>query len=287
MSDQIHSFVDEAGDPTLFGRKKGSSPIIGTEGCSRYFIMGKLEVHDPQTLAASLHELRGRLLADPYFAEVASFDPKRGKTAVAFHAKDDLPEVRYEVFRLLREQGKALRFHAVIADKQIVANHEMKKRDAEPSARYDPNSLYDSLIRSLYGKFHRTADEYHVWIAKRGQKDRNSALLEALAQAEKDFESNFGFRRGNAKLEISYPKLAPCLQAVDYFLWAVQRFYEPRLHPQTGEVLREDRYLNLLWPQMGEIHDLHHGGGTGTFFHGDRKLTREERFPEHPKRTKK
>jgi hypothetical protein len=47
------------------------------------------------------------------------------------------------------------------------------------------------------------------------------------------------------------------LQAVDYFLWALQRFYEQRFHPATGEKLtREDRYLNLFWSQMAEIHDL-------------------------------
>ena len=34
-------------------------------------------------------------------------------------------------------------------------------------------------------------------------------------------------------------------QAVDYYLWALQRFYERR----------EDRYLELIWPHVGEIHD--------------------------------
>jgi hypothetical protein len=290
MSEQIHSFVDEAGDPTLFGSKRGSGSIVGMNGCSRYFMMGKLEVDDPPVLAAKLETLRERMLADPYFAGVASFDPARAKTAIAFHAKDDVPEVRYDVFRLLREEGSKLRFHAVIADKEVLAKQELTRRETEPGYRYDPNSLYDSLIRSLYGKFHRIADEYHVWIAKRGQRDRNEALLAALAHAEEDFVSKFGFSRGGAdawKLQISNPKLAPCLQAVDYFLWALQRFYEPRTHPETGEILREDRFLNLLWPQMGEIHDLHFGGAAGTFFRLDRRLTLEDRFGEAAKRTKK
>ena len=287
MPDQIHSFVDEAGDPTLFGSKRGSGSIVGTEGCSNFFMMGKLEVDNPETLARQLSDLRTRLLANPYFAGVSSFDPARGKTGVAFHAKDDLPEVRYEVFRLLQEQGDFLRFHAVIADKRILARDEIRKRESDPNARYEPNSLYDFLVRSLYGKFHRIADEYHVWIAKRGQKDRNEALLQALAHAEKDFQRNFGFARGGPdlwKLQISNPKLTPCLQAVDYFLWAVQRFYEPRSHPQTGEVIREDRFLKLLWPQMGEIHDLNFGGPAGTFYKSDFLPTTELRFPILPKR---
>jgi hypothetical protein len=44
----------------------------------------------------------------------------------------------------------------------------------------------------------------------------------------------------------SVPKNHAGLQAVDYYLWALQRFYE------RGEV----RYLNFVWPQMLEVLDL-------------------------------
>ena len=43
MSDHLYSYVDEAGDPVLFGKKRGGGSIVGNEGCSQYFIMGKLE----------------------------------------------------------------------------------------------------------------------------------------------------------------------------------------------------------------------------------------------------
>ena len=45
-------FVDEAGDPTLFG--KGGKVVAGTEGCSRFFIAGKLECRDVEALTADL-----------------------------------------------------------------------------------------------------------------------------------------------------------------------------------------------------------------------------------------
>jgi hypothetical protein len=80
--------VDEAGDPTLF-HASGKS-IVGTPGCSRFFIIGKLEVDDPAALAKDLTDLRQDLLADLYFAGVESFRPERQKTALLFHAKDDL-----------------------------------------------------------------------------------------------------------------------------------------------------------------------------------------------------
>ena len=114
-TDSLNIFVDEAGDPTLFANRRRA--IVGTPGCSRFFILGKLEVDDPQALGDKLTALRQMLLADACFAGVPSFDPARGKTALAFHAKDDLPEVRYQVFKLLAAEGNALRFHAVVCDK--------------------------------------------------------------------------------------------------------------------------------------------------------------------------
>ena len=76
MPDQIHSYVDEAGDPTLFGRKRGSGVIVGNDGCSKFFIMGKLEVFDPSSLENKLYKLHNILMADPYFAGVESFKPE-------------------------------------------------------------------------------------------------------------------------------------------------------------------------------------------------------------------
>jgi hypothetical protein len=92
-------YVDEAGDPTLFNAR--GEVIVGNEGCSRYFMLGKLEVDEPPALAARLNQLRHELLVHPYFAGIESFRPERKKTALLFHAKDDLPEVRFRVFDLL------------------------------------------------------------------------------------------------------------------------------------------------------------------------------------------
>lgn len=289
-SDTLHLFVDEAGDPTLFEGRRGK-PLVGSPGCSRYFILGKLEVADPLALAHKLTALRMEMLNDPYFAGVESFRPERKKTAHAFHAKDDLPEVRYRVFSLLRAESAALRFHAVVCDKHALLGREGAKRAADQTYRYQPNALYDSLVRSLFSKFHRLADCYELCVARRGHKDRNQALTLALEHAERDFEAKFGFSRGGSdvwRIRISDPGTEVCLQAVDYFLWALQRFYEQRTHPQTGEpVPREDRYLNLLRPQMAEIHDLDFGPERGTYFSKQRPLTLDERFESGKRKRKK
>ena len=160
-----------------------------------------------------------------------SIKPERKKTAVLFHAKDDLPDVRVKVFDLLRSYGPSLRFRAVVCDKDRIRTREEDKRAAAPGYRYRPDDLYDELARALFGKFSRQADRYRVRIAKRGNKNRNAAIRIAIAHAERDFESRFGFSRGGPDSWdpiITDPRQTVCLQACDYFLWALQRFYEPR-----------------------------------------------------------
>ena len=280
MSAHLHIFVDEAGGSTLFGGQRGSGMIVGNEGCSQYFIMGKLEVHDPESVSRALAELHQTILNDPYFSGVESFKPERRKTALGFHANNDLPEVRFQVFNFLKGQGDRIRFHAVVADKRVIAAQEQKRRETDSAARYDPNSLYDGLIRSLFSKRHTLSksESYKVCIAKRGKSDRNAALRQAIGHAENDFEKTFGFRRGTWHIEVSSPEQTNCLQAVDYFLWAVQRFYERK----------EDRFLNLLWPQIGEIHDLHlDKKASGAFFSGKDIPTLETAFPRNWEEKKK
>ena len=152
-----------------------------------------LEVNDPARLTEALKALREQLLADPYFNSAESFKPERKKTALRFHAKDDLPEVRVKVFDLLRSFGSDLHFRAVVCDKQAIHLREVALREQTPGYRYNPDHLYDELARSLIGKFTRMADGCRLWIAKRGNKDRNAALRTALEHAEADFTQSFGF----------------------------------------------------------------------------------------------
>ena len=272
-------FVDEAGDPILFNRS--GRIVVDTPGRSRFFIVGMLEVEDPDKLARSLLELRQELLKDPYFSGVPSFLPERRKTALLFHAKDDLPEVRYRVFSLLRAAGSALRFRAVVRDKQALLQHEIERRTSDPAYRYQPDSVYDGLIRSLFSGLRRAADMYQVCVAKRGAKDRNTAIRSAIHHAEDESPASTAPSHDGSdpwQIVISNPRETVCLQAVDYFLWAVQRFYETRRHEPTGQPVREDRFLKLLWPQIDEIHDFDFGAVGGTRFYAERPLLLHDRF---------
>lgn len=95
----------------------------------------------------------------------------------------------------------------------------------------------------ILGKFHRLVDAYDVCVARRGQSDRNEALRIAIDYAERDFTAIYGCARvgrDDWRIGVSTPKTVTCLQAVDYFLWALQRFYEPRLDKESGLSKREE-----------------------------------------------
>jgi hypothetical protein len=124
-----HYFVDEAGDATIFGSR--GQVLVGKEGCSRFFMLGIVDVKDPKRLAEDLASLRTKILADPYFKGVPSLQPEERKTALLFHAKDDLPEIRREVFARL--QTHELRFSAIVRDKLAVLTYVRRRNETDPS----------------------------------------------------------------------------------------------------------------------------------------------------------
>lgn len=239
-----HYFVDEAGDSTLFNRR--GKVIVGTPGCSRFFILGLLEVPDPIRMKADLEKLRSTLLADVYFKDVPSMQREARKTAVAFHAKDDLPEVRREVFALLKN-SPGLRFFAVVTDKMRVLEYVRQRNMRDSSYRYHPNEVYDYLVRRLFRDRLHKADVYNIYFAKRGKADRTESLVKAVERARERFYEKWGIVSNAAvRISVGTPEQYAGLQAVDYFLWALQRLYE------RGE----DRYLVYLWDAVKLIHDI-------------------------------
>lgn len=216
-------YVDEAGDSTLFAER--GRVLIGTPGCSRFFILGFVEICDPERVTSELEELRSALLADPYFHGVPSMQADGRKTALAFHAKDDLPEVRREVLALLLRQD--LHFRAAVKDKMQVLHYVQERSGTDSPYRYHPNELYDYLVRALFKNELHKADAYEVYFSKRGKADRTDALRSALEQARARFQDQWGIP-GNATIMIHGVNPVYCagVQVADYMLWALQRYYE-------------------------------------------------------------
>lgn len=238
---RMHYFVDEAGDATLFDARGREMP--GQEGCSKYFMLGLLQVSDPAAMAVELTMLRQDLLADPYFRHVPSMQPERRKTALAFHAKDDVPEVRREVFRVLMRHD--VQFFAVVRDKTCVLRYVRSRNLNDERYRYHPNELYDTLVSRLFKNRLHLTPEVDVCFAARGKADRSAALRNALEAARRRFEMQWS-RQVDAAIHAreSTPVREASLQAVDYFLWALQRHYE------RGE----SRFAEMIWPKVGVVH---------------------------------
>jgi len=117
-------FVDESGSPEIFNRKGNIN--IGELGCSRYFILGFLDVDDPRQFREDIRKLHQKVLNDPYYINIPSLQPNSRKTALGFHAKDDIPEIRQQVFQLLKSKT-SLRFVAVVKDKYKVADYATER----------------------------------------------------------------------------------------------------------------------------------------------------------------
>ena len=260
-----HYFVDEGGDGILFSRK--GKVLVGTEGCSRFFILGLLNVSDPIVLEDQLDKLRAQLMNDSYFKNVPSMQPDARKTAIAFHAKDDLPEVRRDVFQILRNT-EGLRFFAVVADKLSVLEYVRQRNKREPAYRYHPNELYDSLTERLFRERLHQSSGYDIIFSKRGKSDRTAALHQALEAARSRFVTQQEITSlASLNIAVATPKEYIGLQAVDYFIWALQRLYE------RGE----DRYLTYLWQAFGLVHDIDDTRKThyGVYYTQNKPLTAE------------
>ena len=276
MKNQISSeqtvkfyYVDESGDPTLFGHH--NKVLLGADGVSRYFMMGLLSIGDPVSLDRELSDLCQQLLNDPYFKGVPSMQPEKNKTARFFHAKDDLPGVRKEVFQLLQKRTD-LRFFACIKDKKQTLSYVLSRNQSDPLYRYNENELYDFLVKRLFRDRLHMKDCYEITFAKRFSSDRNDALRKALNVARQRFFEKYHIQRAvTLKVESSTPLQTPCLQAVDYFLWALSRFY----------VNKEDRFLSLLWPSFRVIIDMDdvRDRPTGAHYSQKKPLTLEKLPP--------
>ena len=201
-------------------------------------------VPDSARLSGDLEALRREILADPYFKGVPSLLPAHRKTAMMFHAKDDLAEIRREVFRVLMKHP--LQFFAVIRDKHTIINRVRARNAIEPGYRYHQHELYDSMVqRLLMGRLHRH-QSYVVHFARRGRSDRTAALRQAVEAARLRVAGRELVIDSPVEARAGSPRDTICLQACDYILWALQRLYE------RGE----DRYLAAVWPAVQLVHDV-------------------------------
>ena len=236
-----HFYVDEAGDLTLFDRK--GRVLVGTAGVSSFFMVGLAHIPAPAKLTSDLRKLRRELLADPYLARIPSMNPARRKTAVCFHATDDCPEVRREVFRVLGLHD--IKVQVAIRRKMELALGLRSRRSH--GIRWRADDVYDDLVKRIFRNVLHKGDENLVVVARRGKSDRIEALTGAIRKAQRNFFAAYG-RPSDKPTDVrpDVPSNSEGLQAIDYCLWALQRLYE------RGE----DRYFTYMQDKFRLVMDL-------------------------------
>jgi hypothetical protein len=262
--DIAHFFVDEAGDLTLFGRR--GKVLVGAEGVSKCFMVGMARVAGPISLRHDLEVLHRELLKDDYLKRIPSMRPEAAKTAAFFHAKDDCPEVRREVFKLLAR-------HDIKVQVGIRRKSALLREARFASKFWDANSVYDNLVKTLFKRSLHKANQNVITFARRGKSAREKALTDAIEKAKANFARDTGIRaHGLTKIIPSVPSQSWGLQAIDYFLWAIQRLFE------RGE----DRYFCFLaehYRLIMDFDDLRGGRSYGRWYSDQDPLTKENMMP--------
>jgi hypothetical protein len=224
-------FVDESGDPTFFGRY--GKCLLGQEGCSPLLMLGFILTNNPKAIRQTINLLHQEIANDEYYKEI----PSVTKSNIAFHAKDDTPEIREKVFRVI----KTLDFKAEF----IVA----RKRVDIFTKRHQRNEtiFYNELVSRLFENKLHTQNNI-IYFSKRGNQLKQDHLQGAIQSAILNFEAKTNTKiETYTKISIQSPSAESCLQVIDYMNWAVQRAY----------IRKEPRYLNFVKDKISSIFDIY------------------------------
>jgi len=225
-------FVDESGDPTFYNSR--GEYIVGREGCSPILILGFVETTDPHLLRQQILNLQVEVGTNPYFTEA----PSVKKSVIALHAKDDLPEIRYLVYKRLAELDYRAQF--IVArkvEKVFVANYNKSS-----------GQFYDDLITRLFENVLHRYEKNTIIFSKRGSRRRQIPLEQAIQKAIDRFEKKRGTEiRTAISVQAQQPSGEPCLSIIDYMNWAVYRAY----------TRREERFYSAIASKVSSLIEIY------------------------------
>ncbi|MFQ5409674.1 MAG: DUF3800 domain-containing protein [Anaerolineales bacterium] len=203
-------FVDESGDPTFYDKR--GNLIVGQEGCSPILLLGLIETQSPQPMREAVLDLQRQIVNDPYFRDFPSIQ----KTAAAFHAKDDLREVRYLFYRLIATLDFKAQF--IVARKiERVFRNSFQARETH---------FYDHLVSRLFQNLLHRYQHNFIYFSKRGSRARQIPLLTSIQQAVVRFEQKWNRPvTTGVDVQAQTPQGEPCLSVIDYMNWAVYRAF--------------------------------------------------------------
>ncbi len=178
-----------------------------------------------------------------------------------------------------------VRFFAVVRDKEVIFRKVLEQNSKTPKYRYHPNQLYDRCVARLFRDRLHNDGSYAVYFSKRGSSNRTEAMQKALEQARANFRHKFQ-RESTAPIEIlaAVPALSPGLQAVDYFLWALQRIYEHHEDRYWRKLLRGNRSLvhDVDDTRTADYGEYYRSGTHSHWKTSQKRLSREYRVRNGP-----
>ena len=225
-------FVDESGDPTFYDRK--GNLIVGHAGCSPILILGFIETKNPDAIRQAVLTLQQEVVNDPYFQDF----PSILKTAIAFHAKDDLPEIRYRFLKLISE----LDFHSQFIVARKIERVFRNNFNAQETA------FYDHLISLLFQNALHRFENNLIYYARRGSRDRQTPLHDAIQNGLERFIAKWSVKPATSfSVQAQTPAGEPCLSVIDYMNWTVYRAF----------TRREMRYYRTVDKKVDFLVDLY------------------------------
>jgi len=242
----IYYFVDEAGDPAFYN--KHGEFIVGREGCSKILMLGFVETDEPKVIRQGLQEIRDKIRKDPYLKDI----PSLKKSLQYFHATDDCPEVRQEVYKCISTFKFKSQF--VVARK---IEGVFKKHNC------DENKFYDALVTQLFKNVLHRSENNFIYFSKRGSRNRQEPFEKAIEHAKNLFERRFFIKiRSNIFVQSQVPTGEPCLQLIDYMNWAIYRVF----------VKREMRYYSFIKDKVSFIWDIYDANYPKNFYSRSNEL---------------
>lgn len=257
MTSQDHRYVEEAGDTTFYG--KGGIPVVGGDGVSKMFMLGMLKPKtELRVLRQQIIDLQDSILADPYFAGIASIEKRKLKGGFFLHAKDDVPEIRLKVFELI--SSMECRFEAVVARKDY-GIYSRKHNSNE-------DEFYADIMSHLLKSKLKRDSKLILTVAERGKSTRNVVLERALDIASDRFRRNHKLEptRDLINFDVQTPKTEPILVIVDYLNWSIQRLFE------KGETRFYDSVKDKI-KLVIDLYDTAHYEKWGNYYNPERPLS--------------
>lgn len=225
-------FIDEAGDPVFYNAR--GENIVGTPGCSKVLIIGHIRVENPADARKSLAAVRNQIKQDPYLKAI----PSVAKSLNYFHAKDDCPEVRHMVYKAI----KKIRFRT-----EFIVGRKDEKRFKTIHLGKE-TVFYNDLVTQLFESRMHVSEITKIYYAVRGNKIRQAPMSDAIQNAKLLFENRHD-TKVNTLVEV-FPQTMtgePCLQVVDYMLWALQRAYNAQ----------DMRYYDFVKEKVSFVWDIY------------------------------